>query len=332
MKKIFSLILSVLILCSSLPLVAGAAEARTGITLPRIKTASTSHPEAFYVTEKRFEELPITYEAWVYVPKSVHSSRCGIILGNYNNAAKDVCVSFEIYKNGVPRIVFCAQDGTEHAFEFNNAAVPADKWTHVAIVYDTAANNIKCYLNGVLKQTLTGYGAIDSASFANAFGFAGDCRSGNAQYFKGALKSVTMFSDVRTAEEIKADMSAVDVNADGLLSHYDVSEASAGEDVKDKSPNGYDVQCVRTWFKEKEAVTDYAYSFCVVGDTQKRHAAVADLHSYLRSACVHCVFQQFFDNTGRALHHFTGGDQVCYMGRKLYDFRHKYHLRESMLI
>lgn len=221
---------------------------------------------AAYTMVKPYEAAPLTYEAWVNVP-AAYSDRGGVIVGNYGAATP--CLSFEIHEDGNPRFYYVDTAENKRSVIFDQVDVRTGTWAHVAIVYDTADNNIKCYLNGVLKQTLTGYGVIDSASYENAFGFAGDLRSGNEQYFKGALKSVTLYSDVRTADEIKADMSAVNVNADALLAHYDVSDGSTGENVKDLSPNGCDVQYIRTWFKDKEPVTDYAYSFCVVGDTQK---------------------------------------------------------------
>ena len=63
--------------------------------------------------------------------------------------------------------------------------------------------------------------------------------------FKGQLASVTVYNDLRTADEVKADMSAAlnAPNADGLVAAYDLSAYGAGapEDILDLSGNGYHV-------------------------------------------------------------------------------------------
>ena len=48
----------------------------------------------------------------------------------------------------------------------------------------------------------------------------------------------------------------------------------------------------------------------IIGNTNITNAAFFDLHGNLGGAGVHGVFQQLFDDAGRTLHHFTGGDQV----------------------
>ena len=50
-----------------------------------------------------------------------------------------------------------------------------------------------------------------------------------------------------------------------------------------------------------------AHAAAVVSNPQEGHSAVTDLHSDLRSACIHGVFQQFLHHAGRTLHHLTGG-------------------------
>ncbi len=220
-----------------------------------------------YTVSKPYASAPLTYEAWVYLPNG-YTQRGGVILGNFGGENAQ-CLSFEIFDKGQPRLYYTDADGTKNSAEFSKINVCTGKWEHVAITYDAAANSINCYINGVLKQTLEGFGEIVPAAYETALGFGGDLRSGNQQYFKGALKGVTVYSDIRTAEEIAADMNAVDTNDTALLAHYDLSSVEEGVDIKDGSANGYDVKCNITWFKDKEPVTDYAYSFCVVGDTQK---------------------------------------------------------------
>ena len=75
MKKTITLILAILMLISPLTLFASAAEAHSGITFERMETNGIDHPIGYYTTEKRYEKMPVTFEAWVYVPKSIYSSR-----------------------------------------------------------------------------------------------------------------------------------------------------------------------------------------------------------------------------------------------------------------
>ena len=219
-----------------------------------------------YFVSKPYATAPETVEAWINLPKA-YSARGGVIVGNYGAATS--CLNFEIYSNGNPRLYYVDAGGTVHNFVFSAVDVRTGDWAHVAIVHDAASQKAMCYLNGELKATVTGVPVFADSAIANEFGFGGDCRSGNEQFFKGALRSVAVFSDARSADEVKADMQSVSTSADGLLAYYDTSSVTAAADVKDSGKGGYDAVCIRTWFKDKEPVTDYAYSFCVVGDTQK---------------------------------------------------------------
>jgi hypothetical protein len=126
---------------------------------------------------------------------------------------------------------------------------------------------IRVYLNGVLADTATGIVDYDPDAAKYAVGIGGDNRGGNEQYFKGAIRTITAYADVRTEKEIRAGMAAPNLNDYDLIAHYDLSSVS-GNIIKDGSENGYDTVYTKTWFTDKEPVTDYAYSFCVVGDTQ----------------------------------------------------------------
>ena len=220
----------------------------------------------FYTVSRPYESVPLTFEAWVHVPAS-DGARQGTVIGNYEGGVP--CVNFEITTNGRPRLYVVDSAKTVHDYVFSGADVRASDWTHVAIVYDSEGDKVDCYINGTLRATKTGAPAIDPAVIKSAFALAGDNRSGNAQYFKNAIRSVSLFTNVRTAEQIKADMVRVKHTDPHLLAHYDLTDPIVDDTVIDDGNGMYDVLRVRTWFTDKEPVTDYAYSFCVVGDTQK---------------------------------------------------------------
>lgn len=271
MKRIISLVLSILMLTSAFSLFANAAEDRSGITMERTETKGVSHPVGYYTAEKRFEKMPITFEAWVYIPKSVYSQRGGIIIGNYQSFSKDDFVNFEIHTNGVPRLLIDDPSGTMHDYKFTKAVVPADKWTHVAIVYGTGTRSqqIYCYINGEFKQasSLENWFEANPEAIDNTVCLAGDYRSLNEQAFRGTLGDVWLYSDVRSESEILADYrNGPDLSDTDLMLFYELSKAESKTDVVDKSGNGYDMTYYRLWLTEEEmkairAEDEYEYDY-----------------------------------------------------------------------
>jgi predicted phosphodiesterase len=217
--------------------------------------------------------MPITFEAWVYIPKSIYSSRCGAILGNYQSFAKDDYVNFEVHSNGVPRLVFGDNAGNMYDYKFSRAPVPADKWTHVAIVYGTGTegNQISCYINGQFKQRTTvkeWYSAPDEVR-DNMICLAGDYRALNEQAFRGTLGDVWVYSDIRSDAEILSDYQNGPDLADGeLMMFYELSKAQPKSDIPDASGNGYDMTYSRFFLTENEmnairAEDEYEYEYAI---------------------------------------------------------------------
>ena len=273
MKKALSFILSILMLTSSLSLLASAADKHSGITFERTETNGINHPVGYYNTEKRYEKMPITFEAWVYVPKNVYSARCGAILGNYQSFAKDVYVNFEIHSNGVPRLVFGDNAGNMYDYKFSRAPVPADKWTHVAIVYGTGTDGkqISCYINGQFKQktAVKEWYSVPDEVRDNMICLAGDYRALNEQAFRGTLGDVWVYSDIRSDAEILSDYQNGPDLADGeLMMFYELSKAQPNSDVPDASGNGYDMTYSRFFLTENEmnairAEDEYEYEYAL---------------------------------------------------------------------
>lgn len=255
MKKIITAFLAVLLLFSSFSLCVCAEDNSIEGMMFNENTICT--------VSKPFETAPHTLETWIKLPKT-YSERGGVILGNYGSAR--ACLNFEIAKNGQPRIYYVYADKTVHNFYFD-CDVRTGDWAHLAFVHDMDKKEIRVYLNGVLADTATGIVDYDPDAAKYAVGIGGDNRGGNEQYFKGAIRTITAYADVRTEKEIRAGMTAPNLNDYDLIAHYDLSSVS-GNIIKDGSENGYDTVYTKTWFTDKEPVTDYAYSFCVVGDTQ----------------------------------------------------------------
>ena len=210
---------------------------------------------------------PHTIEAEIYFPASYSTDdRGGAIIGNYPGSAKS-CVNFEIYTNGRIRYYWIDEKGDDYAAYFNVDAYSGE-WLKIAVTHDNEAGVIKGYLNGELIGTVTDKNVGGGPAVFDNFVLGGDGRSGNAQYFKGNLKSVAMYSDIRTDEEIKADANSY--GTDDLILHYDLSGYTYTDrpaKVTDLAGNS-DAVYEYTWLSSEEIETDYAYSFAVVGDTQ----------------------------------------------------------------
>ena len=215
-----------------------------------------------YKLIKKIDQPINTVEATVYFPKNyIASQRGGVIIGNYGNNAANV--NFEIYSNGSPRFYITDKSGTVYNFVFDKVNVFNGEWTHIAIVRENSST-LKCYVNGELAQTISKSSPNPTTSDFHILG--GDLRSGNDLYFKGRLKGVALYSDARTADEVKADMTAA--GKDGLICSYELDGLTAPAIVSDKSGNGFDAKLKVSYFTEKAPLEDYAYSFAVLGDTQ----------------------------------------------------------------
>lgn len=297
MKKVLSLFLSIVLLVSTLSLFVGAADNRSGINLEYIKTNNVSHPSGYYVCEKKYDKMPITFEAWVYIPKSVYSQRGGQILGNYQSFSKDEYVNFEVHTNGVPRLVFGDPSGTMHDYKFASAVIPADKWTHLTIVYGTGSQGkqIFCYINGVIKQktNINDWYEASPATLDNFLCLAGDYRSLNEHGFRGTLGDVAVYSDVRSAEEVLSDSkNKPDLSDENLMMYLDLSNAESFSDITDSSGNGYNMKYYRMWLTEEEMKEiraedeyEYTYALAFLPDiqymTQKYPLSLQPLFNYL---------------------------------------------------
>ncbi len=213
-------------------------------------------------TDRVFSEIPLTYEAWVYVPKSV-SGRAGVVFGNYQGSKARPSINFEIHKNGRPRMYFVDKDQGVYDVTFS-CDVRTGKYAHVAVACDMKNSTAYCYIDGKLAETKNIKMNADPECLSKPFLLGADYRSGNGQYFKGRISSVSVYSTVRSAAQIASDAKG-SASASEAIAYFEIG----GDSVKDLSSGGYRIESLQTWIDTKEPVGDYAYSMCVIGDTQK---------------------------------------------------------------
>lgn len=204
-------------------------------------------------------EKPIkTLSATVYFPKSMPASeRGGVIIGNYNG--NRICVNFEIYSDGSPRVYIKDSSNTTYNFVFDQINVYTGEWTDIAVVKESESK-MSCYINGELKQTITKNAPDVISTDVHVLG--GDQRSGNTQYFRGRLMNVALYSEALSAAQIASGSNK------GLICSFELDGKSGEKNIDDKSGNGFGAKLNSIYFTEKAPLEDYAYSFAVVGDTQ----------------------------------------------------------------
>lgn len=215
----------------------------------------------------------LTVEATLLVPKT-QTDRVGVIFGNYNDNSN--YFSFEILANGVPRLCFPSQSNGVVDIKFDKLSVNTGEVVHVAITYDPTTGLAICYLDGGAQaqtKTLSKYNYNTSAN-DTLLVLGNDLRIGSAQYFKGTIGSVAIFTDVRTSDEIASDFEGIDASSDNLVVYYDLTNKSFEDEVENLAGEKFDIAYKskayadsKTWF-DGEEVTDYLYSFAIVGDTQ----------------------------------------------------------------
>lgn len=260
-KRTVSLILITLILSGmliiSIPVSAASDE---GLTFSS---------DVLYAPDTSFDKAANTFEAWIKIPKSQKSNRSFILSNSWTG---NRYITFEI-KSGYPRVAVTEAEEKEASWDFKEVSnVCTGTWIHIAIVRDPANLTLNCYINGNLKQSLpiTDVWKNDIV-FGEPLCIGGQWNTDSSVYFKGAIREIAIFSSSRTADEIKADMTSPK-GADGLLALYDMRGATSGELIPDVTGNGYDAIGRENilWIdaKDKKPVSDYAYSFAVIGDMQ----------------------------------------------------------------
>lgn len=215
------------------------------------------------------ENVPLTMEAVIKIPEE-NSDYRGTIIGNDDMWCR--CVTYTIGDGGTPRVFFknvnVHKTGTEYVFD--KVDVRSSEAVHLAITIDFENQEMNCYLDGDLAQTISDIEITENYELKRNLLIAGDYRGANMEYFKDEIYSVSIWSDIRTSEEIKNDAVCVDYTDDDLLASYDFTKCQS-HSLKDNSQNKNDLKYQKLWQDPKEISEpqNYAYSFAVIGDTQE---------------------------------------------------------------
>ncbi len=190
-----------------------------------------SFSESSAVDIPQLSATPHTIEATVQLSTD-QAARAGVIVGNFKELYSE-CISLEIHTAGRVRLFYTPQNSRKLIDCTFNTDIRGVDPVHIAVTIDGLTASL--YLNGEFAEskTLT----VSPGEQTEGFKIGGDNREGNVQYFKGAIYSVNLFSDVRTAEEIKADANSVDTNDDALL-YTNILGAATEAPAPDVLPQG----------------------------------------------------------------------------------------------
>lgn len=216
--------------------------------------------DKLFMMNETLSEVPRTFEAYVFLPTGTGTGQ-SMILGNYEGDGIPY-IRFDLL-NAKPRIALRIGDGEAFGDTFDEAVLSANKWTHVAVTLDDEIWT--CYIDGVAKATYipTEGQVVASSMCMNPMCFGGDTTN-PAKYFKGIIAKVAAYSDVRTPEEIVADMNSF--GTDNLLVEYNTTYLPKDTTVvQDKTSNNYDAM-LNGWInpEEYDGVSNYAYSMAVM--------------------------------------------------------------------
>lgn len=283
MKKIFSVILALLILTSSTLAMNVMASEQSYVPFSKftsweLETAPTAMPE--------------TIEVWFNIDPNNTASTLSLF-GNYgrNNSyipsielwlgRKQNSDTGEYYY--LPRLEYYnvkdwGYDNRAKAYYLNSCVIEADAWNHLVVTRDATAGKLYCYLNNTLVQTVSNT-ALKFADFIteDTYAVGGRLSTPNNTYFNGEIASISVYSDTRTQIEISDSYTATESSKNlteavagddsALICSYNLYVAAGCERIENAKTGG--VALIENMWVESSDPTDYAYSFAVVGDTQK---------------------------------------------------------------
>lgn len=227
---------------------------------------------AYNVTQY-FPTAPVTFEAWIKVPADMaNNTRGGVIFGNYCQGNTQN-IDYELVENGRLKYGVNRSANSESSVDFQftfNYDFRTGEWTHLAVVRDTVSKTLSLYVNGELMQTTADgdYNADSYSTYRVGFNRANWTTK---RPFRGEIHSVAVYGDVRTADEVAADMEAVNVSDINLYGYWDLSDVQTPAPVEDLSVNGADLEYIQldTWYEADYDMTDGDYTMIVLPDTQR---------------------------------------------------------------
>lgn len=229
-------------------------------------TGASFAADPVWRSNKTLLQVPNTFEAWINLPTG-SSGKNDVVISTYGNQYdfnSKPYIALSVDSSGAPVLDWVCDAELSYSWRFDDVNLRTGEWTHLAVVRDVEAGRIFCYVNGQNVDLCKERYSMDIAP-VTSYCIGGDHTAKNENFFTGQIHNVAVFSGARTPEQIAEDMKTP--AGDDLLLYYQMDTAENGT-IKDLSANGFDLTQSTRWFSEKAPVTNYAYSFMVVPDTQ----------------------------------------------------------------
>ena len=168
-----------------------------------------------------------TLEAWIK-PTAISVGANSVVRkdGDYNLYLNNGIITADVWND------------SDNLYTLTGAAINANVWTHVALVWDGSSGTF--YLNGSAVSSAINNRGV--SVFSSSFDLGRSSIYG--QEFFGNIDDVRLWSDVRTATEINDNYTECLVGSENNLELYYKTLAGAGNILKDFSPNGFDATIV----------------------------------------------------------------------------------------
>lgn len=201
----------------------------------------TFNSDKLYRTSKTLSRGVNTFEITLMFPNDTEGEG-GVLLSSFSPDSESY-LNIEVTSNGNPLILWRGKYGVD-SYTFGNVRLYNGQWTHLAITRDIENKTLKCYINGDLIQTISLFGPVFCENYyTEPFAVGGDHKIDNPDYFRGRMKNVKAYYDVRSEEEIRSDyLGNNDVHE--IAFFYNMTDLIAvGSEfiVPDKSGNDYDL-------------------------------------------------------------------------------------------
>lgn len=264
-------------------------------------TGTYFEDETLFTQTKHLGNMPLTFEAvFSLTADDVKDNKMLTLDRNTdyketvlfsNDDTYEKCIVFSVTEHGNPKLMLRARDVYRKAnhLVFDKVNVFSEKPVHLAITLDHGNNNVKCYINGKLKQTIKGIPKAVKTPFVPTYRYAvaGDYYDSNPNHFIGRLHSLSVWTDVRSAAEINFDATVgIDTADKALAASYDMTRCSVCL-KKDLSSRKNNLTTEKLWLEKTEVdmPENYDFSFAVIGDTQElsedKPSAFAHLYEWL---------------------------------------------------
>ena len=242
---------------------------------------SFKETERYHLTNE-LSTLPQTFEAVFSIKRAQPNAKgsYGKLFSNYDGW--NPYLSYEIDGDGHPKVSVQAEAGAPnnytYEFVFDQVDVRDMGEVHLAIVHDRELAEMRCYIDGVLMQTVKqedvkpGSEPLGDIDTTQKFVVGGDWMGSNSNYFTGIIRKLAAWGYVKTDAEIAESGSSMKISSkdSGLLVGYDFNPDSNKKttDISSKKNNLVKEVLWRDVTKVK-IPSDFAYSFAIIGDMQQ---------------------------------------------------------------